>query len=319
MRYLIVAGALLALILTSSASAQEPTGSISGRISYEGLPDIPCAAFRWLFIVPTDEPQPIEFSTFESPFYVEVACDGTYSMSDLAAGEYLIAYDAYAGVLDGFDEELLVHWRGNQAIPAKLATLESGQDLVVDIAIRVPTPEPTPVPAPNSISGRVYHQGCDQCTDQFSLFVVTTDAPQPYTYAFPGELDAITVSTDGHGYYTSFPLADGEYFVVLLSPGVELSSEVTDHFQLQAMPTSTQVLELPAIRATISQGQGVRGIDFVIAPPPVIGDGLPPPTPWIHLPSVGSAGTRFTNFGAVVFAIGTLAVSGVVLLRLARR
>lgn len=318
MRFLFVAGALLAALTLGAVSAQE-TGTIHGRIYYVDHPDVPCGIFGLMFIVPADEPQPIEFTNFESPFFVEVACDGTFSRSGLAAGDYLVAYDAAPGFLGGFDEQLLVHWRGVQVFPAKRVTLEPGQDLVVDIAIPVPTPEPTPVPAPNSISGRVYHEGCDQCLDQFRLLVVTTDAPQPYTYASPSHLDAISVSTDGHGYYTSFALADGEYFVVLAAPGVELSSEVSDHFQLQAMPTSTQVLELPAIRATISQGQGVTGIDFVIAPPPLIGDAFPPPTPWIHLPAVGSAGTTSTSFGVLVFAIGALAVSGVFLLGLTRR
>ena len=313
MRFLIVAGVFVAALALGAVSAQE-TGTIRGRIYYIDHPDVPCGIFGLMFIVPAEEPQPIDFTNFESPFFVDVLCDGTYSRSGLAPGDYLVAYDAAPGFLDGFDDQLLVHWRGTQIFPAKRVTLEPGQDLVVDIAIPVPTPEPTPVPAPNSISGRVYLvEGCDTCLGQYSLLVLPSDVPQPLHYQTPAHMEGVLVVTDGHGNYTSFALADDEYFVVLLSTR-RLSSPVDDYVAV-TLGTGDPI-SYPARRVTIANGMGITGIDFVPATPTPIADGPPPQTVSAtpsspRLPNTG--GRALQNASGMFVASATLLAAALAL------
>lgn len=304
MRFLILAAALLALVLTSSASAQEETGSISGRIYYTNQPDAFCVS-RLMFIVPADVAQPIPFDNLESPYYVEVPCDGNYSMSGLAAGDYLIAYEAYAGFLDGFDEELLVHWRGgNQIFPAKRVSLAAGQDLVVDIPITVEI-EPTPDRTGPGLHGRVIAVGQEQPVMAFDLMLVPADVEQPVTH-----IEQYAVGTDTSGRFDVGGLEDGDYLLAFFQQGYQLLTEMPETVTYEF---DGAVHTLPAMRITVVDGLAPQ-VEIRIAIPTLVVIGNPG---IVTLPNSGDGPGAPTNpiVWAALLAVAVALASAAIVAR----
>ena len=137
----IIAAALLGAAALSVAHAQEPTGSISGRIVIAGQPPVP---YDDVFsVVAADTPQPIPNHQLE---LVQFDDQGNFTVSGLGDGDYLLVLPPWWGFVDGVVEEVLLASPVAEitlTLSAIRVTVANGQALVgIQIVVRPAEPPP---------------------------------------------------------------------------------------------------------------------------------------------------------------------------------
>ena len=234
---IVLASVALAVLVNSTAHAQEPTGSISGRVFYQGIqPEF--LHLEAVVLVPVETTQPISVQTLTDQFMVALEDDGRFAFTDLAAGSYLLGLfrtenPDYIQVLDRFITVREDRGGGGrlERVPAVEISLRAGEQLIFDIPIVLPdfaaTPQPTYVPRySGTISGRITATGPTP-GGQFSIALYPADAPQPIN---PDDNSAgvIYELSGAHADYTFLDIDDGEYFLrpeidpLLIGPNSEL-------------------------------------------------------------------------------------------------
>ena len=261
----ILAAALLTAAALQSVAAQEATGSISGRIVFEGEH----RGLLGLLIVSADDPQPIDDQRF-TELYVEVDGQGNFSIPGLADGDYFLVLvpgltpaEPLPEGVDFFDSSFdLVH-----TLPALRVTVAGGEAVTgVEIPIMRLFATPTPLPPPGlpgSISGHIVFDVLLGSALLDGVSVVSADVPQPIPI---GLLQNFPV--DGQNNFVVTGLEGGEYFLLVgptFKPVEPAPEEVLFLLPPEAaIPKTLGPLPLPAIRVTLPAGGAVTGLEISV-------------------------------------------------------
>lgn len=140
-----------ALPLLATAQGQEPTGSISGRIVFEGQPP---AVFPRILVIPADAPQPFPFDPSAEKF-VSTDEQGYFAIFGLADGDYfLITSFLYDFVTPSPETVDVLAGSVVFSSPALRVTIANGQAVTgIEIVIRRRTPLLRPPDALSPSSG----------------------------------------------------------------------------------------------------------------------------------------------------------------------
>ena len=153
-----LAAALLGVAALATVQAQEPTGSISGRIIFDGDPDE-----LLLGLYPANIPQPLTFSQeHEFRTIVFPNDDGTFIFLGLEDGEYLLAIAPWMIPVEPLPETVRIQSDSGavMTLAAMRITVSGGEAVTgVEIAIVLQREEPpgnngtSPLSPPNQLSG----------------------------------------------------------------------------------------------------------------------------------------------------------------------
>ena len=261
----IVAAAVLGAAVLSVAHAQEGTGSISGRIVFEGNH----RGVLGLLLVSADDPQPIDDQRF-TELYIEVDGQGNFSVSGLAAGDYFLVLLSGLTPAEPLPEGVdfldsifgLIH-----TLPALRVTVVGGEAVTgIEIPIMRLDATPTPLPPPGlpgSISGHITIEGFPEALFSESVGVVPSDVPQPISRGLPQYF-----SVDAQNNFVVTGLEGDEYFLLIgggpLYDLVEPPGEDVLFIPPEGIGPADGTFRVPGLRITLPDGGAVTGLEIIV-------------------------------------------------------
>ncbi len=256
-----------ALLLPAVAHAQEATGSISGRIVFEGEH----RGLLGLLIVSADDPQPIDDQRF-SELLVEVDNLGNFSVSGLADGDYFLVLVPWLTPAEPLPEGVdfldstfdLIH-----TLPALRITV-AGSEAVTGVEIPImrldATPTPLPPPGlPGSISGHITVEELPEAPFNEPVSVVPVDVPQPIPR---DQLQYFNVDLQNNFVVTG--LEGGEYFLLFGGgPLYDLVEPPGEDVLVQR--SGDEIFTVPGLRINLPDGGAVTGLEIIVTRAGLVG------------------------------------------------
>jgi hypothetical protein len=290
------ASALLLVVTLSPqplAYSQEDRGEIAGTITFSDRPGV--RFHNLIVVIPASAPQPIQ-ATVNSGILHVTDDEGTFRIGDLPPGDYLVGFETNPDFVPQLTERIEVEFHLNEEaahsheeapadgrgesvrfiFPAtKVTVVGSGESEVANADVTIHMPPLMEVPArvelpllpggQGSISGRIYHQDCDACEDQFAALVIPADLGRDINLSRLSPDSAYRFLTDRKGRFEIVNLRAGDYLVAPVLPESILEGNEFD--ELRALDEAGKTVGLSARQVRVTDGESVTGIDFMIARP----------------------------------------------------